>query len=73
MDRAAYVAPSHRWSPKLVVSIEGRLFPIKSDNEFTRQHRPNIVITSASGIMIDPFLMGAVKRHGIKTAVLTES
>jgi len=71
--RAAYVSRNHRWCRKLIVGVEGALFPGKNYGELIRQYRPDLVITLSLGYMIDLFLIRAARRHSVKIAAVIQS
>ena len=55
--------PSFR---KALVALETRIFPGKFYDPYFKKYRPQMLVVSSLGYMIDPYFMRAATRHGCK-------
>ncbi len=58
---------------KAIVRLESFLFPGKIYDSYFHKYRPDMLITSSTGYMIDPFFMRAAKRHNCKVVSIIHS
>ena len=62
-----------RWFRKFLVDVECRLYDGKLYDEYLDRYRPNILVVSSLGYMIDPLFMRAAKRKGVKVVSIVHS
>lgn len=58
---------------KSIVQLESWLFPGQFYDPYFEKYRPQLLLVSSLGYMIDPYFMRAAKRHGCQVASIIHS